>query len=272
MNELNVIAICDHTYIDSRDVAKAIGKLHHHLLRDIRGYARTLEKIGLTKSGSSDFFMEGSYLNAQNKEMPCYLITKMGCDMIANKLTGDKGVMFTAAYVRKFEEMRKELDDLHGQGHRHVNRASLSGINAAVRNILRGMSDTASPAEVEDFLRSTYQPLGIMVTDHNDVKGTYMTAAQIAGELGILSRSLTPHANAVSAIINKLAGIEGHIAIVPYNFVGMTVRYDYFIVDMVWDWLLDNGFPGEIPHGGFNYHIFYYGFRGHRTRTISPAA
>jgi len=41
--------------------------------------------------------------------MPCYLITKKGCDMIANKLTGRKGVLFTAAYVTAFEEMRSRL-------------------------------------------------------------------------------------------------------------------------------------------------------------------
>ena len=28
--------------------------------------------------------------------------------MVANKMTGEKGVLFTAAYVTKFEEMEKE--------------------------------------------------------------------------------------------------------------------------------------------------------------------
>jgi len=29
----------------------------------------------------------------------------MGCEMIAHKLIGEKGVLFTAAYVAKFNEM-----------------------------------------------------------------------------------------------------------------------------------------------------------------------
>ncbi|MCX8167304.1 MAG: Rha family transcriptional regulator, partial [Candidatus Micrarchaeota archaeon] len=43
------------------------------------------------------------------KERPCYLLTKKGCDMVANKMTGEKGVLFTAKYVTKFEEMEKQL-------------------------------------------------------------------------------------------------------------------------------------------------------------------
>ena len=40
---------------------------------------------------------------------PNDLITQKGCDMIANKLTGKKGVLFTAAYVSAFEDMQKAL-------------------------------------------------------------------------------------------------------------------------------------------------------------------
>jgi len=44
-------------YIDSRDAAAIIGKDHNHLLRDIRSYAKTIEKIGASKNGHSDFFI-----------------------------------------------------------------------------------------------------------------------------------------------------------------------------------------------------------------------
>ena len=58
---------------------------------------------------TADFFVPSTYLDAQNQERPCYLIAKKGCDMVANKMTGEKGVLFAAAYVTKFEEMEKEL-------------------------------------------------------------------------------------------------------------------------------------------------------------------
>lgn len=37
---------------------------------------------------------------------PCYLLTKKGCDMVANKMIGDKGILFTAEYVTAFENMK----------------------------------------------------------------------------------------------------------------------------------------------------------------------
>lgn len=40
----------------------------------------------------TDFFIENTYTTNQNKVLPCYLLTKKGCDMVANKLTGEKGI------------------------------------------------------------------------------------------------------------------------------------------------------------------------------------
>jgi len=118
MNELHITNYNGVEVIDSREVAEMVDKNHKHLLRDIRGYVEILAEAneldfepvgGQPKFGPSDFFLESSYINEQNKPMPCYLITKKGCDMIANKLTGRKGVLFTAAYVTAFEEMRERL-------------------------------------------------------------------------------------------------------------------------------------------------------------------
>ena len=96
--------------IDSREVAEMVEKNHKELLRDIRKYVEIMEKTGERNFAPSDFFIPSSYISTQNKEQPCYLITKKGCGMIANKLTGEKGVLFTAAYVTAFEEMQKVLD------------------------------------------------------------------------------------------------------------------------------------------------------------------
>lgn len=83
-----------------------VGKEHKHLLRDIQNYMGIL---GQSNFGLTDFFIESTYVSDQNKTLPCYLITRKGCDMVANKMTGEKGVLFTAAYVTKFEEMEKQL-------------------------------------------------------------------------------------------------------------------------------------------------------------------
>lgn len=92
---------------DSREVAEMIGKQHKNLLRDIQGYINVIEDG--SKLSSQDFFIESTYKNSQNKTQPCYLLTKKGCDMVANKMTGEKGILFTAIYVSKFEEMEEKL-------------------------------------------------------------------------------------------------------------------------------------------------------------------
>lgn len=107
MNQLKVISLNGQLVTDSRVVAEMIGKRHADLLRDIEGYSQILENATLR---SQDFFLESSYKSeGNNKTYPCYLLTRKGCDMVANKMTGEKGVLFTAAYVTKFEEMEKQL-------------------------------------------------------------------------------------------------------------------------------------------------------------------
>ena len=55
MQELTLIRQNGGAYIDSREVAEAIGKRHDHLLRDIRNYAEIMGKIRLPNFGESDF-------------------------------------------------------------------------------------------------------------------------------------------------------------------------------------------------------------------------
>ena len=93
--------------INSREVATMIGKDHDKVLRDIRKYVKVLEDS--PKLATPNFFIESTYVNSQNKVQPCYELTRKGCDMVANKMTGQKGILFTAAYVTKFEEMEKEI-------------------------------------------------------------------------------------------------------------------------------------------------------------------
>lgn len=106
MNNLTIINQNGKLVIDSREVAKVVGKEHPDFMKSIRTY---IEYLGQGNFPRSDFFIESTYFNSQNKEQPCYLLTKKGCDMAANKMTGEKGVLFTATYVTKFDEMEQAL-------------------------------------------------------------------------------------------------------------------------------------------------------------------
>lgn len=98
--------------LDSREVAEMVGKTHAHLCRDIAGYIEIMSKN--PKLDSSNFFIERAYKQAGNgKEVKRYDITKKGCEMVANKLTGEKGILFTAEYVERFNEMEKAIKNKH---------------------------------------------------------------------------------------------------------------------------------------------------------------
>ena len=95
--------------IDSREVAQMIGKRHTDLLRDVKRYIEYMKESNERKIASVDFFKESTYIDDKNERRPCYEVTKKGCEFIGHKLTGKKGVLFTASYINRFHEMEEEL-------------------------------------------------------------------------------------------------------------------------------------------------------------------
>ena len=94
--------------ITSMDVADMVEKEHKELLRDIRRY---VSQLGESKIAPTDFFEESTYTTEQNKVLPCFNITKKGCEFIANKLTGAKGAAFTARYINRFHDMEDAIEN-----------------------------------------------------------------------------------------------------------------------------------------------------------------
>lgn len=92
--------------IESREVAKMIDRDHKHLIRDIRGYINDMEYS--PDLVPTDFFIESNYKASNGKTNICYLLTKKGCEFVANKMTGKKGNLFTASYITKFNKMEKQ--------------------------------------------------------------------------------------------------------------------------------------------------------------------
>ena len=103
--------------IDSREVARMMGKSHSEILMYIEGnttkgrtYATgilpTLLSNGIDLSA---YFIESSYTTTINNREKCYLCTRMGCDLLATRQKGEKGILFCAKYVERFKEMEEEL-------------------------------------------------------------------------------------------------------------------------------------------------------------------
>ena len=274
MQDLTLIRQDGGCYIDSREVAELIGKRHDHLLRDIAKYGIAIEKIIAPNFGVNDFFLESSYIDSIGRTLPCYLLSKMGCEMVANKLTGEKGVLFTAAYVAKFNEMetrerelrdaieREQLESLIADAKKPVPR--LGEINACVRIIVRGMKDFGATTEwVMNFLKDAYAPFGIAIDPGPGEESAprWYTAKQIAAECGVYSLYGKPHSQAIACILNELLCVgEEHkrVDAETYGcFTGVSVRYDSEALHDVVNWLLDNGLPDEIHGFEKTYRITY---------------
>jgi len=132
MNDLTVFNRGGQLYTDSRDVAKMVGKDHAHLMRDIKKYVGVLTR---SKIGFSDFFIESTYKDPTGRTLPCYLITKKGCEFVANKLTGEKGILFTATYINAFHKMEdtiKQLPAAQPEDYKLI-RAKAMGLNAKTK-------------------------------------------------------------------------------------------------------------------------------------------
>lgn len=111
MNTLQVLNSKQIT-IDSREVAKMMEVNHWEILRkleggkDRKGYVEILNDNQMVVA---DYFIKSSYVDEKGEERPCYELTRMGCEFLANKFTGEKGVVFTARYVKRFNEMEQQL-------------------------------------------------------------------------------------------------------------------------------------------------------------------
>ena len=105
---MNEIIINNYT-LDSREVAVMVEKEHKNLLRDIAGYIENMRNSNRLKIEPVEFFIKSTYVDAKGETRPRYLITRKGCDFIAHKLTGQKGTLFTAAYITRFHEIEQAL-------------------------------------------------------------------------------------------------------------------------------------------------------------------
>ena len=101
--------------ITTLEVAEMMEVPHGDLLKKIEGRKDRKGYIQILNEGQMsvvDFFYKSSYLDAKGEERPCYEVTRLGCDFLANKSTGEKGVIFTARYVKRFQEMENQVNKI----------------------------------------------------------------------------------------------------------------------------------------------------------------
>ena len=103
------------TTLTTLEVAEMMEVSHNDVLRKIegrkdrKGYIQILAE---SQMAVGDYFIKSSYKDANNQDRLCYEVTKLGCDFMANKFTGEKGVIFTARYVKRFHDMENRIKQI----------------------------------------------------------------------------------------------------------------------------------------------------------------
>lgn len=102
--------------ITTLEIAEMMEIRHSDIVRRLEGRESKgkhikgiIEILAERQMALSDFFAPSTYQDSSGKENKCYKCTRMGCEFLANKFTGEKGIIFTARYVKKFHEMEQAI-------------------------------------------------------------------------------------------------------------------------------------------------------------------
>ena len=199
-DQLNVFMKGNNLYTDSREVAAMVGKDHKHLLRDIDGYIGVLSQS--PKLGPDNFFKKSSYKAGTGKTYPCYLITKKGCEFVANKLTGEKGILFTATYINAFHKMEdtiKQLPAAQPEDYKLI-RAKAMDLNAKTK-AFKAIMTAAKDKQLSAVAAQVYGIKGMKNLAGEEIgalpeTGPLYTASEIANALHTTAAKVGKVANA----------------------------------------------------------------------------
>ena len=108
MNEILKATNEDIQRISSREVAEMMEvKRHSNMLSKIDNIDLTLTN---GKISTSDYWIKSTYKDLKGELRREYLVSKKGCELLAHKSTGEKGVLFTVKYMDRFEQMEKQIN------------------------------------------------------------------------------------------------------------------------------------------------------------------
>ncbi|EGT4106349.1 phage regulatory protein/antirepressor Ant [Clostridioides difficile] len=111
---MNNLQLNNKNTITTLEIADMLEIRHWEVLRKLEGTEKTKGIIDILNDNNFvvvDYFIKSTYLDSKNESRPCYNVTKLGCDFLANKFTGEKGIIFTARYVKRFNDMEQELKE-----------------------------------------------------------------------------------------------------------------------------------------------------------------
>lgn len=174
--------------IDSREVAEMLGKEHSYVLEMIQGREGKLGIIPVLENANlavSNYFIQSTYKSG-TREYKCYLVTKMGCELLGNKQQGTKGILFSAKYVERFNQMEEELKKLYTPSYMiedPIKRAEKWIEEEKERQQLREENNLLKP-------KAKYCDKVLNPTDEENGFTKLLTTTEVAKDLGMNAKQL----------------------------------------------------------------------------------
>lgn len=89
---------------DSLKVAMVFGKQHKNVMQQVRNLFGSAEN-----SAHKNWFYKSTYLDAQGKQQPLFVMNRDGFSLLAMSLTGEKALQFKVAFIDLFDKMEKAI-------------------------------------------------------------------------------------------------------------------------------------------------------------------
>lgn len=158
--------------ITTLEVAEMMEVEHWEILRKLDGRTKKdgshakgyIEVLNDNHLVAADYFIKSSYLDAKGEERPCYKVTKLGCDFLANKFNGEKGVLFTAKYVKRFYELEHMAEAI--EKNYDTKSTSLGEVASYTKEMDKRMDKQGSePYKVCEAFKMVSEQFGIRLPD-----------------------------------------------------------------------------------------------------------
>lgn len=146
--------------ISSVDVAQMVRREHKSVLRDIR---TIIVQLGEHKDVRT-YFIESYYIDIQDKERPCFQLTKLGCELYGTRMIGEKGTQFAASYIDRFNEMENHLSGVSSlESPEDIMIATLQNIKNVKAEVKTVQADIVELKQEIDLTRKQKAQLGKLV-------------------------------------------------------------------------------------------------------------
>lgn len=89
---------------DSVKVARVFNKLHKNVMTSIRNILGSAQNLA-----HQNWFYKSTYLDAQGKQQPLFVMNRDGFSLLAMSLTGEKALQFKIAFIELFDKMEATI-------------------------------------------------------------------------------------------------------------------------------------------------------------------